>query len=282
MNKESLLKSARSARCRAYAPYSKFLVGAALLTEGGLVVTGSNIENASYGLTVCAERVAVFRALHAGCLSFKALAVVTDATPPASPCGACRQVLWEFAGNIPVFLGNLAGQVSETCLADLLTNPFGSANWAENPACPLSDEEEAAWRLPVTLMPIGYVVNSFAAPEDIPDNYKELLSEIVIDPAYEEGLYRLGEEKNIIVLAHLNRVSGYRLKGPRRGRGGEVFGVFASRSPMRPNALAQSLVELVSLKENILTVRGLDLINGTPVLDLKTDYRTSRRKEKDA
>ena len=276
MNIESLLNSARSARCRAYAPYSKFLVGAALLTEGGVQVTGGNIENASYGLTVCAERVAIFRALHAGYHSFKALAVVTDTTPPASPCGACRQVLWEFCGNIPVYLGNLAGQVTETSLAELLTNPFGEANWAENPTCPPADEEEAAWRLPVTLMPIGYVVNSFAEPQDVPDNYKELLSEIVIDPAYEEGLYRLNEEKNIIVLAHLNRVSSYRLIGPSKGRGGETYGVFACRTPWRPNALAQSLAELISVKKNILTVRGLDLINATPVLDLKTDYRAPR------
>lgn len=273
MIKERLLSAAAAARTRAYAPYSKFLVGAALLTEKGAVITGANTENASYGLTVCAERVAIFNALHAGHRQFKALAVFTETSPPSSPCGACRQVLWEFAGDIPVFMGNAQGEVTESTLKSLLPSPFGTAQWAENPVSEALEEKEALWRLSVTFSPIGHVLNTYQMAKDIPGNYKERTSKIILDPAFEEGLYRLDEEEKIIVIAYLNKSEGFRLKGERRGRGGEVYGVFASRTPGRPNAIAQSVVDLLAIEKNVLTVRGLDLINGTPVLDLKTDYR---------
>ncbi len=273
MDKDYLLKAASAARCRAYAPYSRFLVGAALLTESGVVFTGGNIENASYGLTVCAERVAAWNAIHAGHRRFKALAVVADCSPPPSPCGACRQVLWEFAGNIPVMMGNPKGETEEQSLLDLLSRPFGSSNWIENPVNRKMLEQEEIWRLPVSFQPVGYVVYDYAEPGAIPDNYKELLSTIIIDPAMEEGLFRLSEEKRIVVISYLNKVNSYKLKDKRSGRGNEVYGVFACRTPMRPNALAQSVVDLVDISKNVLTVRGLDLINNTPVLDIKTDYR---------
>ncbi|MCJ7806701.1 MAG: TrmO family methyltransferase [Clostridia bacterium] len=86
----------------------------------------------------------------------------------------------------------------------------------------------------------------------------------------EEGLYRLNEEKKINVISYLHQAQGYTLKDKRNGRGNEVYGVFACRAPLRPNAMAQSTVELVEIRKNILTVRGLDLINDTPVLDIKT------------
>ena len=273
MKNETLLSYARAARLKAYAPYSKFLVGAALLTDKDHVITGANTENASYGMTVCAERIAVFSAVHSGWRNFKALAVVTDSSPPSSPCGACRQVLWELCGNIEVLMGNLSGEVIKTSSLELLPKPFGSADWESNPVTEEMLQAEDLWRLPVTSNPLGYVLNDYPAPQQIPDNYKELLSKIIIDPEFEDGLYRLDEEERIIVISHLHQARGYTLKDKRSGRGNEVYGVFACRAPRRPNALAQSVVELVDIKKNILTVKGLDLINGTPVLDLKTDYR---------
>jgi cytidine deaminase len=266
----TLLKAAKAARTRAYAPYSGFLVGAALLTEDNRIVTGGNIENSSYGLTVCAERVAIWNAVHAGHRKFSKIAVVTDSTPPASPCGACRQVLWELAGNIDVVMGNLSGEQIRMPLLDLLVKPFGESDWEANPVSDQLMAGEEIWRLPVSSNPIGYVISDYPEPQEIPKNYRDLLAKVVIDPEYEEGLYRLDEEKEIIIISHLHRAKGYTLKEERSGRGHEVYGVFACRAPLRPNALAQSTVELVAVEKNILTVRGLDLINGTPVLDLKT------------
>jgi cytidine deaminase len=270
MTDNSLIAAARAARCRAYAPYSKFLVGAALLTEEQVIVTGGNIENASYGLTVCAERVAIWNAVHGGHRKFSKIAVATDCSPPASPCGACRQVLWELAGNLEVIMVNLSGEQLSMPLQELLAIPFGEADWDANPLDGKLLASEELWRLPVTSNPIGYVISDYPQPQKIPKNYKELLSTIVVDPAMEDGLYRLEEEKEIIVLAHLHRARGYTLQEKRSGRGNEVYGVFACRAPLRPNALAQTKVELVAVEKNILTVRGLDLINGTPVIDLKT------------
>ena len=121
MDKE-LLKVALAARERAYAPYSKFLVGAAVRAESGKIYTGCNIENASYGLTVCAERNALFSAVGAGERNFTALCVVGDTEEPISPCGACRQVMAEF--KVPcIILANLKGDVKEYTLEDLL--PYG-------------------------------------------------------------------------------------------------------------------------------------------------------------
>jgi cytidine deaminase len=120
---ERLIGAAIAARERAHAPYSGFAVGAALLLDDGVVVSGCNVENASFGLTVCAERNAVAAAMAAGARSFRAIAVVADASPPASPCGACRQVLAEF-GDCAVILANLSGDRSVTSVAHLLPNAF--------------------------------------------------------------------------------------------------------------------------------------------------------------
>lgn len=122
MMKQELLNAALSARERAYAPYSKFLVGAAVLAKSGRIYTGCNIENASYGLTVCAERNALFSAVGAGEREFTALCVVGDTEAPIFPCGACRQVMAEF--KIPrIILANLRGDVKEYTLEELL--PYG-------------------------------------------------------------------------------------------------------------------------------------------------------------
>ena len=122
MMKQELLSAALSARERAYAPYSKFLVGAAVLAKSGKIYTGCNIENASYGLTVCAERNALFSAVGAGEREFTALCVVGDTEAPISPCGACRQVMAEF--KVPrIILANLKDDVKEYTLEELL--PYG-------------------------------------------------------------------------------------------------------------------------------------------------------------
>ena len=120
MDFTSLIKSARQARERAYAPYSHFKVGAALRTKSGRVFTGCNVENLSFGLTICAERVAVGAAVAAGERHFEALAVVADSKAPVSPCGACRQVLAEFSATLPIISANLAGEVYESSIAELL------------------------------------------------------------------------------------------------------------------------------------------------------------------
>ena len=121
MDKE-LLEAALVARERAYAPYSKFLVGAAVRAESGKIYTGCNVENASFGLTVCAERNALFSAVGAGERKFTALCVVGDTEAPISPCGACRQVMAEF--KVPcIILANLQGDVKEYTLEELL--PYG-------------------------------------------------------------------------------------------------------------------------------------------------------------
>jgi cytidine deaminase len=119
-----LLDAARAAREQAFAPFSGFKVGAALETADGRVVTGCNVENATYGLTVCAERVAVFKAVSEGHRHFVRVAVVADTEAPTPPCGACRQILWEFGGDLEVILGNLAGEKARHSLKDLLPHPF--------------------------------------------------------------------------------------------------------------------------------------------------------------
>ena len=120
----ALITAARRARRHAHAPYSSFKVGAALETADGTVVTGCNIENATYGLTLCAERVALFKAMSEGHRRFVRIAVVADTGAPTTPCGACRQVLWEFAGNLEVVLANLRREQARHRLADLLPIPF--------------------------------------------------------------------------------------------------------------------------------------------------------------
>lgn len=267
---DHLLAAARAARIRAYAPYSRFPVGAALLTAEGAIVTGANIENASPAMTVCAERVAVMSAVHAGYRRFKKIAIVADSSPPPAPCGACRQVLWELAGPVELIMGNLGEDIIIKSLPELLPQPFGAENWSDNPVSDAMLEAEQGWRLPVSFHPVGCVANDFNSPDRIPENYKNLLSRIIIAPEYEEGLYRIEEEERINIISYLHRAGSYTLKGKRPGRGNQVYGVFVCRAPSRPNAIAQTTVDLVDRNRNILTVRGADLANGTPVLDLKT------------
>ena len=119
-----LARLARAARRRAHAPFSRFKVGAALRTRSGEIVTGCNVENASYGLTLCAERVAVFKAVSEGMKRFDAVAVVADSKLLTPPCGPCRQILWEFCGDITVHMEDLRGRSRTLKLSELLPFPF--------------------------------------------------------------------------------------------------------------------------------------------------------------
>ncbi len=121
---EHLVAAARAVREHAAADYSGFKVGAALETRGGSIVTGCNVENATYGLTVCAERVAVFKAISEGHREFTRIAIVADTGSPTPPCGACRQILWEFCGDIEVVLANLTDVKATLKMRDLLPMPF--------------------------------------------------------------------------------------------------------------------------------------------------------------
>ncbi|MDA3915254.1 cytidine deaminase [Oleiagrimonas sp.] len=127
MNPEQLMQMARQAREHAYAPYSNFRVGAAVLARDGRVFAGCNVENASYGLCNCAERTAFFSAIAAGVRrdGFVHIAIIGDCEEPISPCGACRQVMAELAGpEVPVNLGNLQGKQRQTTIGDLLPDAF--------------------------------------------------------------------------------------------------------------------------------------------------------------
>jgi cytidine deaminase len=122
-----LIGQARRARRKALAPFSGFQVGAAVETARGRVYTGANVESASYGLTVCAERVALWNAVSAGERVFKRLAVVADTERLTPPCGACRQIIWEFCGDIEIVLANLAGRSAVRRMKKLLPEPFDSS-----------------------------------------------------------------------------------------------------------------------------------------------------------
>jgi cytidine deaminase len=119
-----LYEAARKARENAHAPFSKFKVGAALETADGQIITGCNVENATYGLTVCAERVAVFKAITEGHRTFRRILIVADTAEPTPPCGACRQILWEFGGDLEVILANLEGEKARHHLKELFPHPF--------------------------------------------------------------------------------------------------------------------------------------------------------------
>ena len=124
MTADSLVAAAAIARARAHAPFSKFAVGAALETATGGVVMGCNVESASYGLTMCAERTAIFKGVSEGHKRFVRVAVVTDTEAPTPPCGACRQLLWEFAPDAQVILANLKGDVVRYTVRELLPAAF--------------------------------------------------------------------------------------------------------------------------------------------------------------
>lgn len=263
----ALLDIARAASTRAHVPYSGFPVGAALLTTTGDVFTGCNLENSSFGLTVCAERVALGNAVAAGFREFSRLAVVADCSPPPTPCGACRQVLCELAGQIEIIAGNWQKEVTRYRLSELLPEPFTGSSLHKISASPPPVE---AWRLPLTVRPIGHVSNRYLEPKAVPKNYKQQVSRVIIDSDFEDGLYRIEEEEKIIIIGYLHRAEKYSLIQERSGRGQETYGVFACRSPWRPNSISHTVVDLISRAGPVLTVRGLDLIDGTPVLDIKT------------
>ena len=122
-----LLQAALQVRENAHAPFSKFKVGAAIEDESGRIFTGCNVENATYGLTVCAERVAVFKAISEGARRFRRVAVAADTDVLTPPCGACRQILWEFCGDIEVILVNLQGKTEKFQMKDLFPRPFDAS-----------------------------------------------------------------------------------------------------------------------------------------------------------
>ncbi len=136
---DALISAATAARELAFAPYSMFKVGAALLADDGTVVTGCNVESASYGLTICAERVAIVKGVSEGRTRFTCVAVVADTPDPTPPCGACRQLLWEFAPDAAVILANLSGKRRTFTMRELLPHGFdggflGSCSGAATPA----------------------------------------------------------------------------------------------------------------------------------------------------
>ena len=119
-----LIEAAKNVREKAFAPYSKFKVGAALLTKSGKIFTGCNVESASYGLTVCAERVAIWKAVSEGESEFETIAVVADTHELTPPCGVCRQIIWEFCGDVPVIFANLKGDRETVKMSELLPRAF--------------------------------------------------------------------------------------------------------------------------------------------------------------
>ena len=121
---DALVAAAREAREHAIAPYSGFRVGAAIETADGAIIGGCNIENSTYGLTMCAERVALLKALSDGHRAFVRIVVVADTAAPTPPCGPCRQSLWEYCGDIPVVMANLSTVTATVPLAELFPLPF--------------------------------------------------------------------------------------------------------------------------------------------------------------
>lgn len=123
-SEKELIDAATSVRENAYAPFSDFRVGSALETDDGQIISGCNVESASYGLTVCAERVAIWKAISEGKRKIKHIAVVADTEELTPPCGVCRQIIWEFGGDIPVIMANLKGKVETVQMKELLPRAF--------------------------------------------------------------------------------------------------------------------------------------------------------------
>ena len=123
----TLTDAALQARANAHAPFSNFKVGAALIDNSGRIHTGCNVENATYGLTLCAERVAVFKAISEGARGFLAIAVAADTDVLTPPCGACRQILWEFCGDVELTMLNLHGKTETLRLSELFPRPFDAS-----------------------------------------------------------------------------------------------------------------------------------------------------------
>ncbi len=127
MPMDPLIEAALAAREHAHAPFSKFKVGAAIEDSNGRIHTGCNVENATYGLTICAERVAMFKAISEGARQFRRAAVAADTDVLTPPCGACRQILWEFCGDIEITLVNLGGRTEVLWMRDLFPRPFDAS-----------------------------------------------------------------------------------------------------------------------------------------------------------
>ena len=125
---DELIAAAKRTRENAHAKFSNFKVGAGLRATSGKIYGGCNVENATYGLTICAERVAIFKAISEGERSFDAIAVVTDTDALTPPCGACRQLIWEFCGDVPVVMSNLTGKAETIRMSQLFPKPFDSSN----------------------------------------------------------------------------------------------------------------------------------------------------------
>jgi cytidine deaminase len=125
---QALITAATEARQNAHAAYSNFRVGAALRATSGRIFGGCNVENATFGLTVCAERVAIFKAISEGERGFDAIAVVSDTDSLTPPCGACRQIIWEFCGDVPVILANLKGKTEVLRMRELFPKPFDATS----------------------------------------------------------------------------------------------------------------------------------------------------------
>ena len=123
-SEKELVAAAMAVRENAYAPFSSFKVGAAIETDDGEIIDGCNVESASYGLTVCAERVAIWKAISQGKRKITRIAVVADTEELTPPCGVCRQIIWEFGGDIPVIFANLHGKVETVQMKDLLPRAF--------------------------------------------------------------------------------------------------------------------------------------------------------------
>lgn len=125
-NEKKLIEAATGVRENAYAPYSNFKVGAAVEADDDNIYIGCNVESASYGLTVCAERVAIWKGISRGEKRFKRIAVVVDTEELTPPCGVCRQIIWEFCGDVPVILANLHGKTETVMMSELLPRAFDS------------------------------------------------------------------------------------------------------------------------------------------------------------
>jgi len=136
----ALLDAAKAARFQSHAPFSKFRVGAAVRTRSGKVFTGSNVESSSYGLTLCAERLAICSAVHAGETDIADIAVVADTTGPPGPCGACRQFMYDFAPDATVFMENLSGAVREAGVRELIPWAFGPSDLLDRPPASASEK----------------------------------------------------------------------------------------------------------------------------------------------
>src|SRR6266496_4617621 len=125
--RDALAAAALAVRANAFAPFSKFQVGAAVEDSAGRIHTGCNVENATYGLTICAERVAIFKAISEGARRFRRVAVAADTDVLTPPCGACRQILWEFCGDVELTLVNLQGKTETFQMRDLFPRPFDAS-----------------------------------------------------------------------------------------------------------------------------------------------------------